>query len=60
MTKEQNPNYADWVEALENLLLFEGEQETKEVLNAFISHARNKNLLGNTFDVLPFENSINK
>ena len=60
MTKEQNPNYADWVEALENLLLFEGEQETKEVLNAFISHARNKNLLGNTFDDLPFENSINK
>ena len=48
----------DWVDALENSILFDGKEHTKELLDQIISHAENKGLLSNSINSLPFENSI--
>ena len=48
----------DWVDALENLILFNGKDEASEVLKEFISHAENKGLIDNYLNKPPFINSI--
>ena len=48
----------DWVDALENLILFNGKDEASVVLKKFISHAENKGLIDNYLNKPPFINSI--
>ena len=48
----------DWVDALENLVLFNGTENTKEILNEFLAYAQSKGLVENNFFNMPFENSI--
>ena len=55
-----NDNLNDWIEALENLVLFEGKENTKEIILETISYAKNKGLLDETLFSLPFENSISQ
>ena len=58
----QKPKYSedlnDWVDALENLILFNGRDEAAEILKEFISHAENKGLIDNYLNKPPFLNSI--
>ena len=58
--KNPNPNedLQDWIDALENQLLFDGKEQTSLLLNDFINYVQNKGLLDNNFHSLPFENSI--
>ena len=60
MSKYNEPNHDldDWVNALENLVLFDGKDSAKEVVKGIISHAKNKGLLDESNFSLPFENSI--
>ena len=53
-----NNDLNDWIDALENLVLFEGKENTKEIISKTISYAKNKGLLDETLFLLPFENSI--
>ena len=50
----------DWIDALENLVLFEGKDNAKEIIEEVISHAKNKGLLDELLFSLPFENSISE
>ena len=58
----EKPNYSedlnDWVDALENIILFNGKDEASEILKAFISHAENKGLIDNYLNKPPFINSV--
>ena len=60
MSSDPNPHndLIDWVDALENLVLFDGKDSAKEVVKGIISHAKNKGLLDESRFSLPFENSI--
>tara|TARA_Y100000748_G_scaffold152896_1_gene127873 strand:+ start:907 stop:3507 length:2601 start_codon:yes stop_codon:yes gene_type:complete len=55
-----NDDLKDWVDALENLILFDGEQSASELVSNFIDYAENKGLIGNEVRSLPFLNSIPK
>tara|TARA_B100000886_G_scaffold91287_1_gene60307 strand:- start:615 stop:3218 length:2604 start_codon:yes stop_codon:yes gene_type:complete len=55
---KNNPDLNDWIDSLENLLLFNGEDNTKEIINDFFSHAASKNLIKQSVFEFPFENSI--
>ena len=60
---DSNPNnkdLQDWLDALENLILFNGFENTSHIVNEFISYANNKNLINDDHKALPFENSISK
>ena len=48
----------DWIEALDNLLIFEDKDDVKEILKEFYSHAANKGLLSELPNLMPFENTI--
>ena len=50
----------DWVDALENLVLFNGKDDASELIQQFIKYAENKGLLESGFANLPFENSISQ
>ena len=50
----------DWVDALEDLVLFEGKDNAKKVVKEIISYANNKGLLDQNIYSLPFENSISQ
>ena len=50
----------DWIDALENLVLFNGKENTSELLKLFVQHAQNKGLLQNISSELAFENSISE
>ncbi len=58
----EKPKYSedlnDWVDALENLILFNGKDEAAEIMKEFISHAENKGLIDNYLNKPPFINSI--
>ena len=55
---KNNQELNDWIDALENLVLFDGKDSAKEVIKEIISHAKNKGLLDEAHFSLPFENSI--
>ena len=50
----------DWIDALENLVLFNGKQEASALIEEFVKYAQNKGLLEPGFSALPFENSISQ
>ena len=50
----------DWVDALENQILFNGKEDTKSLLTDFISYAKNKGLVDEVITQMPFENSISQ
>ena len=62
MSQEQknNQDYLDWIEAIENLILFNGKNHTKDTIKSFLSYANSKGLLDDSFHQMPFENSISK
>ena len=37
-----NEELLDWIDALENLLLFNGKDDAKRIISEFISHAKTK------------------
>ena len=55
---KKNENLIDWIDALENLILFDGKEEVEKVLKAFIQHAQNKGVYPTEMLDMPFENSI--
>ena len=48
----------DWIDALEDLSLLEGDEHAKELIQQFLQHVQNKGFLSTSFNQLPFENSI--
>ena len=60
MTKEHqnNEDLYDWIDSLENLILFNGEDKTKAIIRDFIEHLKSKNLLSDKFGDMPFENTV--
>ena len=57
MPSNQDELY-DWIDALENLILFNGKEDSKRIINEFINYAASKNLLNDHVTQIPFENSI--
>ena len=55
---KKNEDLYDWVDALENLILFNGQKEASEIINDFVAYVENKGLLDEKYKTLPFENSI--
>ena len=60
MKKNNSEEINDWVDALENLILFNGKEEASELIKNFVKYAENKGLLESSFANLPFENSISQ
>ncbi len=62
MKKDLQPNeeFQDWIDALDNLVLFNGKKGASELIQSFVKYAENKGLLDSGFANLPFENSISK
>ncbi len=58
--KKYSEDLIDWIDAIENLVLFEGKDTTRKLLTEVIAHAKNKNLLEQNPFLLPFENSISQ
>ncbi len=50
----------DWIDALENLILFNGKENASEIIKEFFKHANNKGLLVDELFQMPFSNSISK
>ena len=50
----------DWVDALENLILFNGKEDASKLIQEFTKYAQNKGLLESYPVDLPFENSISQ
>ena len=50
----------DWIDALENQILFNGKEETKFLISEIFKHANSKGLLEDNLKELPFENSISE
>ena len=59
-TPPVNENIVDWVDALENLILFDGRDDASELIQNFVKYAENKGLQESGFANLPFENSISQ
>ena len=53
-----NQDLQDWIEALENLNLFDGSEHTKKIVNYFFKYAENKGFIDDFFKQMPFENSV--
>ncbi len=58
MKKNYSEEISDWVDALENLVLFNGKEDASEIIQNFFKHAENSGLIDSSFANLPFENSI--
>ena len=50
----------DWIDALDNLVLFNGKEDASDLIQNFVKYAENKGLLESGFANLPFENSISQ
>ena len=48
----------DWIDALDNLILFNGREDAKNLISQFISYAETKGLTEENLRKLPFENTI--
>jgi len=60
MTQNHSEEFNDWIDALENLVLFNGREDASELIQNFVKYAQNKGLLESNFADLPFENSISQ
>ena len=60
MTHNNSEEFNDWIDALENLVLFNGREDASKLIQNFIKHAENKGLLESNIADLPFENSISQ
>ena len=62
MSKNSNfqEELSDWIDALENLVLFNGKESAEELINDFLEYAQNKGLIKSIKTDLPFENSISQ
>ena len=60
MTQNHSEEFQDWVDALENLVLFNGREDASDLIQNFVKYAENKGLLESSFADLPFENSISQ
>ena len=58
--KDINPDLKDWIDAIENQILFNGEENAKETIADFISYAESKNLTPKDLRDLPFENTVSE
>ena len=47
--KQINIDLQDWIEALENLNLFDGEEHAKNTVNEFFKYAQNKGYIDDFF-----------
>ena len=50
----------DWIDALENQILFNGRENTSDLVKEFFEYAKKKNLLEQSITKLPFENTISQ
>ena len=55
LDSKKSEELLDWVDALENLILFNGKKEAGEVIEELFSYASSKGILGNKSYQLPFE-----
>ena len=60
MTKKNTDEIYDWIDALENLVLFNGRENASELMQNFFKYAENKGLLESNYANLPFENSVSQ
>ncbi len=62
MKKYQNlhEDLHDWIDALENQILFNGKEDTKFLISEIFRYANSKGLLEDDLRELPFENSISE
>ena len=60
MTQNNSEEFNDWIDALENLVLFNGREDASQLIQNFVKHAENKGLLESNYADLPFENSISQ
>jgi len=60
MTQKHSEELHDWIDALENLVLFNGRENASELIKNFLKYAENKGLLESNFADLPFQNSISQ
>ena len=58
--QKQHEELFDWVDALENLILFNGKENASKLISDFVKYAQNKGLLETGFAALPFENSVSQ
>ena len=56
--KNLQTDLEEWIDALENLELFNGRDYTKQVVNQFISYIDKKNMVDDFYKSIPFENTI--
>ena len=56
----QNNDLQDWIDALENIILFDGKDQAENLINSFLTHASNKGLNINELTNIAFENSISE
>ena len=50
----------DWIDALENIVLFNGREDAKNLISQLISYAEVKGLTEENLRKLPFENTISQ
>ena len=60
MTKNHSQELHDWIDALENLVLFNGKEDASQLIQNFVKYCENKGLLESSSANLPFENSISQ
>ena len=49
MKQKHSEEFQDWIDALENLVLFNGKEDASELMQQFVKHAENKGLLESNF-----------
>ena len=45
----------DWIDALDNLVLFNGKDDAKELINEFLKHVGKKGMLGEIYLTFPLK-----
>ena len=60
MKQNHSEEINDWIDALDNLILFNGKEGASELIKNFVKYAENKGLLDSNFANMPFENSISE
>ena len=55
---KKNEEIYDWVDALENLILFNGKEDASHLIKEFVKYAQNRKLLDGSYAEFPFENTI--